>query len=323
MKTIPDLTIRPARVEDAEAITAIHCSTMQTWIDPVTRQPAPYEALDLYGRWRNGGPWMSGETCDAHLATLLSDGHLPLIAELDGKAIGEAEYLLAREAGPFASLHLSILYVHAAYQGRGVGQALVAAGSAEARAHGLPALTTQPEDAAVESFYAHLGFAPWHIGKEMQLSTRGGVPPTGLQSLCSQNRPADSLALRIGRYQCGVQAWEVLWPRLPLPEWQKLRRRVWAVDLAGGPAVLGLCEQLTDPTQADGYAWLPQETPLAPAVAALQRVGAEEGFAAVDLLLPEPELPGLKKIFRLDYQARVALWRKELRTTQGSPPRRG
>jgi GNAT superfamily N-acetyltransferase len=323
MNVLPDLTIRPARVEDAAAITAIHCSTTQTWIDPVTRRPTPYEALDLYGRWRNGGPWMSVETCTAHLTALLSDGHPLLVAELEGQVVGEAEYLIAREAGPFASLHLSILYVHAAYQGRGVGQALVAAGSAEARAHELPALTTQPEEAAIESFYARLGFAPWHIGKEMQLSTRGGVPPTGLRALCSRDCPAEDLALRIGRYQCGVQAWEVLWPRLPLPEWQKLRRRVWAVDLAGVPAVLGLCEQLTDPTQADGYAWLPPESPLAPAVAALQRVGAEEGFTAVDLLLPEPELSELKKIFRLDYQTRVALWRKEPGTTQGAPPRRG
>ncbi len=303
-----EIIIRPATLDDAAVITAIHCSTVKEWRDPVSHQKTMYTALDLYGRWRNGGPWMSVELCAVHLNALLQRGHLPLVATAAGQVVGEAEYYLAHEASPFTALHLSVLYVNAAQQGKGIGKALLAAGVDYARAQALPALTTQPDAEAV-GFYTRLGFAPWHMGIEMQLSA-SGRPPAQLQPLTAADTPPESLALRIGRYQCGEQGWEALWPSYVLPGWSDLKRWAWGGVLADAPVILGLREQLTDPRQADGYAWLSPEAELSLAIEALRGLAAAQGFSAVDLLLPQAQLPTLKTRFQLGYQTSIALWRR-------------
>ena len=104
----------------------------------------------------------------------------------------------------------------------------------------------------------------------------------------------------------------MLWPALELPGWSDLRRAVWRGDLASGPAVLGLCEQLTDSTQADAYVWLKPEAPLAPALTALCALAAAQGFRAVDVLLAAADLPAVRPHFRLEFQPRLDLWRRQL-----------
>jgi GNAT superfamily N-acetyltransferase len=302
-----DLTIRPATLADVTSITAVHCSTVDEWRDPKTRQPASYAALDLFGRWYNGGPWMSPEMCAVHLNHLLLEGHFPLVAEVEGALVGEAEYYLNREPAPFGpGLHLSILYIHAAWQKHGVGRALIDAGVELARCLGLAALTTQPEPEA-SGFYTRAGFLPWLHAREMQLDT-GGPLPVGLAPMQRDTGLPEHLALRIGRYQCGVQGWDGLWPYLALPGFQNLNRWVWSGEVERIPVILGLREQLGEPTQVDGYAWLPPDAPLASAVSALRALAAQERFTAVDLLLPETSLPELRAIFQLDYQTALDLW---------------
>lgn len=307
---IDDITIRLATLDDASAVSAVHRSTVDIWRDPVTRQPTSYADLDRFGRWFNGGPWMSPDLCAAHLDALLRQGHMPLIAEVEGVIVGEAEYFVNREPSPFgSSLHLSVLYVHKDWQRHGIGKQLIDAGVAEARKLVISTLTTQPEEEAAE-FYSQAGFHPWLRAREMQIKVQGEIPET-LERMTAHCDVPEHLAMRIGRYQCSAQGWDVFWSSLPLPELVTLRRSPWRGELAGAPVVLGIREQLHDPTQADGYAWLPPSAPLAPAVDALRAVGAREGFNAVDLLLPETALPDLKTRFRLDYQTTVDLWRCE------------
>jgi GNAT superfamily N-acetyltransferase len=308
------ISIRPATLADAAAISAVHCSTVDEWRDPYTRQPADEATLDLFGRWYNGGDWMSVETCAIHLNGMLLHGHLPLVAENSaaagsGRIIGEAEYYVNREPAPFGPhLHLSVLYIHRDWQGQGVGRALIEAGVERARALGCHALTTQPEPERT-GFYRRVDFKLWRRAKEMQTTT-GGTPPP-LTQLARNHESPDHLVLCIGRYQCGVQGWETLWPSLALAELMALRRGVWRGELDGMPVVLGLREQFRNPTQADGYAWLPPSAPLTPVVDALRSLGAYEGYSAVDLLLPEDTLPELRTIFKLDYQTTVDLWIKQ------------
>jgi GNAT superfamily N-acetyltransferase len=308
------ISIRPATLADAAAISAVHCSTVDEWRDPYTRQPADEATLDLFGRWYNGGDWMSVETCAIHLNGMLLHGHLPLVAENSAAAgsgciIGEAEYYVNREPAPFGPhLHLSVLYIHRDWQGQGVGRALIEAGVERARALGCHALTTQPEPERT-GFYRRVDFKLWRRAKEMQTTT-GGTPPP-LTQLARNHESPDHLVLCIGRYQCGVQGWETLWPSLALAELMALRRGVWRGELDGMPVVLGLREQFRNPTQADGYAWLPPSAPLTPVVDALRSLGAYEGYSAVDLLLPEDTLPELRTIFKLDYQTTVDLWIKQ------------
>lgn len=306
------LEIRQATLADVPGITAVHCSTVTVWRDPATRAAIPYAALDLYGRWRNGGPWMSVEMATVHVDALLRAGQLPLVALCDGEIVGEAEYYRTHEPGDYAALHLSILYVHAAWQGRGIGRALLEAGIQRAHAWGLPALTTQPEDDA-RAFYARQGFAPWRMMQELQLEAGALTGPSTLRRITSASQTPDrALALRIGRYQCGPQGWEVLWPTLTLPGWSDLRRSVWRGELESGSAVLGLCQQLTDPTQADAYVWLPPAATLTPALSALRALARAEGYQAVDVLLAEEDLPELRTRFQLGFQARLELWRLAL-----------
>lgn len=305
------IEIRSATLADVPGITAVHCSTVKVWRDPVTQSAVPYAQLDSFGRWRNGGPWMSVEMASVHVVSLLQAGHLLLVAEIDGEIVGEAEYYFTGEPGEFAALHLSILYVHAAWQGRGVGTALLDAGEHFARDRHL-ALTTQPDDDA-RGFYARHGFAPWHVLHELQLESARPRSIPGLQPVTARSpSPGPELALRIGRYQCGPQGWEVLWPALVLPGWSDLRRTVWQGELQSGPGVLGLCEQLTDPTQADAYVWVMPETPLVPVLRALQVLAGARGFHAVDVLLAAEDLPEVRQHFQFGFQAQVALWRKPL-----------
>lgn len=303
------ITIRPATLADATAISAVHCSTVDEWRDPYTRQPTDEATLNLFGRWYNGGDWMSVETCAIHLNGLLLHGHLALVAEANGVIIGEAEYYVNREPAPFGPhLHLSVLYIHKEWQGQGVGRTLIEAGVEHARALGCHALTTQPEP-EMTGFYRRLDFQPWMRTKEMQTTIGGTSPP--LTQLSQNSGPPEHLALRIGRYQCGVQGWETLWPALAIPELAALRRSVWHGKLDDIPVVLGLREQFRTPTQADGYAWLPPTASLTPVVAALRSLAAREGYSAVDLLLSEDSLPELRTTFKLDYQTTVDLWIKQ------------
>jgi len=303
------ITIRPATLADAAAISIVHCSTVNEWRDPYTRQPTDEATLNLFGRWYNGGDWMSVETCAIHLNGLLLHGHLALVAEANGVIIGEAEYYVNREPAPFGPhLHLSVLYIHKEWQGQGVGRTLIEAGVEHARALGCHALTTQPEP-EMTGFYRRLDFQPWMRTKEMQTTIGGTSPP--LTQLSQNSGPPEHLALRIGRYQCGVQGWETLWPALAIPELAALRRSVWHGKLDDIPVVLGLREQFRTPTQADGYAWLSPTASLTPVVAALRSLAAREGYSAVDLLLPEDSLPELRTTFKLDYQTTVDLWIKQ------------
>ncbi len=300
--------LRPATSADAPGITAIHCSQQQVWRDPRTRQPVDYAELDRFGRWANGGPWMDEELCAAHLQRLEEHGLPAIVADLDGLLIGEAEYYLEQEPEPLgASLHLSILYVHADWQGRGVGRMLVEAGVALACELGATAITTQPEDdARVQAFYARQGFAPWYQALEMQMSVHPGPYPSLIP--LTREKPPRGLLLTLGRYQCGTQAWDTLWPPFTLPGWSTLRRGVWHTEMG----VLALREQVFDATQADAYAWLPAGAPLLPVLQALQALGAQLGFQAVDVLLPAAQVPALRQALRLDYQSQVVLWRRQV-----------
>jgi GNAT superfamily N-acetyltransferase len=162
------LTVRPATPGDAAAITAVHCSHVQVWRRGGKGEVVPYDVLSPYEHWLHGGPWMNVETCAAYLRGWLGAGHLALVALQGDKVVGEAEFVEDEEPPPYGHvLHLSLLFVHAAHQGQGVGRTLVEAGVELARERGCAALTTQPEREA-EPFYHRVGFEPWLWLREWQ-----------------------------------------------------------------------------------------------------------------------------------------------------------
>lgn len=56
LNLMTSLEIRHATLADVPGITAVHCSTVTVWRDPVTRAAVPHAQTDVFGRWRNGGP---------------------------------------------------------------------------------------------------------------------------------------------------------------------------------------------------------------------------------------------------------------------------
>ncbi len=302
-----EFALRPARLDDAAAITEIHLSVEGERIKSTG---------SLLERWKAGGPWMAVESCAAHLNHLLrTAGRYAFIAEVKGRPIGEVELYRSREAAPFGGLHLSILYVHRDYQRHRIGTRLLELAIDLARQLGVQQLTTQPETEA-EDFYRRHGFRPWMELWEMQAEAKGQfwLP---LRALAAYESPPEQLALRIGRYQCGAQAWDDLFPALHLPGWSDLPRRIWKTRLRGAPAILALRRQLNDPAQADGFAWLMPNEPLAPAIHALQALAAAEGYAAVDLLLPQEEAQLGRRKRALAYQTRLQLWHRPLSSEGG------
>lgn len=303
--------IRQATLADAAAITEVHCSHVGTWRRGGKGEAVPYPSLSLYERWLHGGPWMSVETCAVHLNRWLWAGHRVLVAQVEGEVVGEAEFVVNDEPAPYgAALHLSLLIVHAAHQGCGIGRALVEAGGALARQEGYTVMTTQPERTA-EPFYSRVGFEPWLRLKEWQ-ATAQVVPIVGEpEPMFHAPYPAEGgLALRVGRYQCARQAWDDLPFYLALPEHVSLRWGRWRTVLAGRAVWLGLQAQPLEPIQADGFIWAPPEMALGPAVAALRGLAARLGFAYVDLLLEEWEGQGLAAAYDLEPQDSLTIWKR-------------
>lgn len=308
------VSVRPATLADAAAITAVHCSHVTSWRRDGTGEPVAYETLSLHERWLHGGPWMSVETCAVHLNRWLLTGHLAWVAERGGEVVGEAEFVENREPAPYGPvLHLSLLFVHAAHQGEGVGRALVEAGCQLARQRGYVALTTQPEREA-ESFYAKVGFQPWLRLGEWQAPAVEGPLALEPEPAPGEAYPEDAgLVLRVGRYQCGRQAWDDLPFYLALAQQAHLAWGRWRVDLADSETVwLGLRAQPLAPAQTDGLIWTRPGAALQPAVEVLQGLAARLGFAYVDLLLEQPEGAMLARALGLEFQAHLTLWRREV-----------
>lgn len=307
-----ELRIRPATLADAAAVTAIHCSHVETWRRGGKGEPVSYEALSLYERWLHGGPWMSVETCAVHLNRWLRAGHPVLVAEVGGRVVGEAEFVENPEPPPYGpALHLSLLFVHARWQGQGVGRALVEAGAGLAKERGRLSLTTQPERTA-EPFYARVGFEPWLWLREWQAETLKGDAPLMVDPALHAPYPEGTgVVLRAGRYQCGRQAWDDLLPHLALPELQRLPWGRWRVLLPdGGGAWLGVSAQPLEPSQADGFIWAPPQADLGVLVETVQHLAGRLGFAYVDLLLEEPEGQALAAARGFEAQNSLTLWRR-------------
>lgn len=120
--------IRMARLEDAAAITSIHCSYRDRWTRTIGAEidEVPYDMLSIAERWGFGGPWMSVETCAIHLNNMLLRRHYPMLALIGDRAVGEMEVFIGRESAPFEkNAHVGLLYVHKDFRGRGVGTALM------------------------------------------------------------------------------------------------------------------------------------------------------------------------------------------------------
>ena len=150
---------RLATLKDCDAITSVHCSGITRWYKRINDEEVvdSYENLSLLDRYLVGGPWMSQETCAIHLNYMLVCGQFPLIAEVNGKVVGEIEVFIGEEPPPFRkNAHISVLEVAKDYRRRGIGKALVQAAIELAEKHDCNVISTIPEENAIE-FYRKCG----------------------------------------------------------------------------------------------------------------------------------------------------------------------
>ena len=151
--------VRLATLDDVRGIVDVHCSDVKRWYKRVggRRAEARYEDLSVEERFEHGGPWMSVETCAVHLNYVLVSGQHPLVAELEGKIIGELELYVGEECGRLGkTAFIDVLEVHRDYRRRGVGRALVEGARRIAVEEGCETLSVWPEERAV-GFYRKCG----------------------------------------------------------------------------------------------------------------------------------------------------------------------
>lgn len=221
-------TVRPATLDDVEAICAVHRSQPAAgeWLrysladgryHPSAAVPDPHQ-LNAFQQWMNGGPWMNPSLCAIHLNSLLLAGHLPLLVCAADQVVGELE--LFWDAGPEGLAgHIGVLQVRQDWQGRGAGRALVETAARIARERGCVRLTVEPADEA-RGFYARLGFSPWISLQALTLRTAHdgrtqapichypGTPPSR-----PAPAPLDPVAagwrLVLNYRQCPTQIWHL------------------------------------------------------------------------------------------------------------------
>ncbi len=153
------LVVRLASLDDVRAVTEVHCSDVKKWRKRIGNEwvKASYEELSVGERFEHGGPWMSVETCAVHLNYVLVSGQYPLVAELEGKVVGELELYVGEEPGVLGKTgFIDVLVVHRDYRRRGVGRALVEKAREIAKAQGCDTLSVWPEEIAVP-FYEKCG----------------------------------------------------------------------------------------------------------------------------------------------------------------------
>jgi GNAT superfamily N-acetyltransferase len=210
-------TVRLATLADTAAIVDIHTSHKTQWeqVDPTGQLvSARYEALTLYERWQQGGPWMSIETCAVHLNRLLAGSGVPLVAEDDnGQVLAEAELYESFEPAPYGHhLHVGVIVTHADYLRRGLGAALMKYIVEMARLMKCERITASHNEA--RHFFAAQNFRHTHTGRGVRISTQQGRAFYQGVDLIDRN-PAQIKGwyMPFGRYQSGRQEWDNLFPQ--------------------------------------------------------------------------------------------------------------
>ena len=192
------MRIRKATLDDVGGIVDVHTAGEDL------------SGLSVRERYLCGGPWMSVEICSVHINNLLLEGQLPVVAELDGRIVGEAEVLFSEEpiSGKTRRIaHLDVIEVHPDFRRRGVGRAIVEFIEKTARERMVEIITTQPDEDAM-GFYKKLGFDELLYKGLLAEVPAGEFAPAEVKPLRYFPWEAvKSLELVAGRFQSSYDMW--------------------------------------------------------------------------------------------------------------------
>lgn len=281
------MIIRPATLDDAPAISAVHCSNLTQWrqweADGASR-PTRYADLTPYQRWLNGGPWMDAGMCAHHLQRRFDGGGIVLVAELKGRVLAEAELFLADEPPPYGrNLNLAVLYVHRNHHGQGLGSAVMKHTLAIAQSEGCDTYTVAHAEAP--DFYRRHGLRRAERWVRFYLPTRASKTQYTTEPLPDGSYDlVRGWAMPIGRYQNAHHDWERARPgAVPdFKEWRHLRLERFWIRVGRGHAAIVFEEQPHYPGVGNTFLFIPSNTQSV----ARRRPGAVEGlppalFAAI------------------------------------------
>lgn len=208
------VVVRAATLKDAQGITEVHCSDIRQWVRHGER--ASYGSLTIFERWAHGGPWMSVETCTIHINNLLLAGHLPLVAEIEGAIVAQAEIYFGREPKPYGyNANISVCYVHAAFQGKGIGRKLLQESVRISLSRGCESITVHNPAESALGFYKRCGFRLHRTYNEYVVKTSPYPKPYTHGPLPSFKDLEDK-HLVVGRYQSQRECYDMLvWEQCP------------------------------------------------------------------------------------------------------------
>jgi len=290
---VPEILVRQATLADTYAITDIHCANVSGGVftrrnSDGTRTPTPYESLTLFERYLNGGPWMSVETCAVWLAYLLRYGdEIPLVAELDGHVMGEAEVSIGYEPAPYGQhLHITTLQVHPdAPDPQAIANALIDYIKQMASVMRFQQVTTVNPS---HWFEPH-NFRPLISRREVVLNAKEGrivYKATQLNSYLPEQ--IKGWYMPFGREHNARHEWAHIWPGFwnAVPELVEPEVSRFRFELSGQVGICLFRQNRYTPTQAHVYLWT--QRALSPhMLSAVRDRAARQGYQTLALLVDD------------------------------------
>jgi GNAT superfamily N-acetyltransferase len=295
------ITVRLATLTDTIAITEIHKSQKLHPGGP------RYDEMTLYDRWQAGGPWMSVETCAVHLNRLLAGSGVPLVAELDGEPLAEAEIYESFEPPPFGHhLHLGVIMTHADFVGRGLGAALMNYIVEMARLMKCERVMATNNEG--RDFYAKHGFIHTRSGHRVRVPTQLGRAFYQAVNLTDANpEQIKGWYMPLGRYQSSRQEWDNLFPyswAAGVPEILDIPTAHIQLSVTGQNAILFM-RGSNQPGEIQLACW--SARPLSnPMVTAIKDRANRDGYHTIVTYVMDSELPLLgSDVEQTDYSQDV------------------
>lgn len=269
------ITVRPARLDDTRAISALFRAWISVWQRLTLRgqvETVSYDDLSLYERWSHGsathsGAWMSLETAAIHLSRLLRGAGLAYVAEAQGQVIGYAEVYAGDEPTPFGRhLHLAHLITVPPSSEQGsrdevldaVLKYLLTLARQTDSGHLTVSLTPNDEAAVLYQDYI---LKPLTVVQRYTLSTRSGQGFYKINdSPGSSAAQIDGWAMPVGRTESSTQHWELLWTRVwdILPEIEARKTHRLYLSASGHEAFVCCQQHLYTPRHAEIFCWSPK-----------------------------------------------------------------
>ncbi|MGE5654444.1 MAG: GNAT family N-acetyltransferase [Bacillota bacterium] len=315
------ITVRLAELSDVEGISCVHRSDITHWVKQITREdgltatePSQWSELTLADRWNHGGPWMSPELCMIHLNRLRLLDQFPLVAEQNGRIVGELEMIVGDDAEFGINANLSVLYVDRALQGQGIGSLLMNDAIDLAQEIGCHTVTTYAP--AVPAFYQRFGLEPVSTYSELTIATSAAQPALAVRrTRYPEWAKVADLPLLFGRILSSYQTWLQLdGEREPglyaIPMHSRPAAMDFSVTLPQGRAYVALRDISGQYEEAAVHAWSPSYEPelIATILAQARRLG----IARLRFLMDPNLATVVQKQFTAEPTGSVPIYNREL-----------